>query len=86
MKMGRRLSRACGIGHVSIQICSALTASPARTACRRPILIATKATLFMGQDSKLADMKSNEQVTIARGQEIDGRSEAVIASQSDLRA
>ena len=32
MKMGRRLSRGRGIGYVSIQICSALTASPARTA------------------------------------------------------
>jgi hypothetical protein len=29
MKMGRRPSRACGIGHVSIQICSAPRALPA---------------------------------------------------------
>jgi hypothetical protein len=32
MKMGRRLSGGGRIGHVSIQICSAPTASPARTA------------------------------------------------------
>jgi hypothetical protein len=32
MKMGRWLSRGRGIGPVSIQICSALTARPARTA------------------------------------------------------
>jgi len=45
MKMGRRLSRGRGIGYVSIQICALLAPS------RRPILIATKATLFMGQDT-----------------------------------
>lgn len=31
-------------------------------------------------------MKSNEQVTIGQGQEIDDRSEAVIVSQIDLGA
>jgi hypothetical protein len=31
MKMGRRLSRGRGIGYVSIQVCSLITASPART-------------------------------------------------------
>jgi hypothetical protein len=46
MKMGRRLSRGRGIGYVSIQICALLAP------CRRPILIATKATLFMGQDTR----------------------------------
>ena len=45
MKMGRRLSRNCGIGHVSVQICSLLTP------CRRPILIATKYLVFRGQDT-----------------------------------
>jgi hypothetical protein len=42
--------------------------------------------VIYGTGHKLADMKSNEQVTIARGQEIDGRSETVIVSQSDLGA
>jgi len=46
MKMGRRLSRGRGIGYVSIQIYALLAP------CRRPVLIATKATLFMGQDTK----------------------------------
>ena len=32
MKMGRRLSCKRGIGHVSIEICTAHTASPAETA------------------------------------------------------
>ena len=43
--MGRRRSRGRGIGYVSIQICALLAP------CRRPILIATKAMLFMGQDT-----------------------------------
>jgi hypothetical protein len=46
MKMGRRLSRGRGISYVSIQICALLAP------CRRPILIATKATLFMGRDTR----------------------------------
>jgi len=33
------------VGYVSIQICALLAP------CRRPILIATKAMLFMGQDT-----------------------------------
>jgi hypothetical protein len=41
------------VGHVSIQICSAPRALP------RPILIATKAKLFMGQDTSLAYAKSS---------------------------
>src|SRR5580704_16168869 len=36
------------VGYVSIQICALLAP------CRRPILIATKATLFMGQHTKSA--------------------------------
>src|SRR5580704_3971308 len=35
------------VGYVSIKICALLAP------CRRPILIATKATLFMGQDTRL---------------------------------
>jgi hypothetical protein len=46
MKMGRRLSRGRGIGYVSMQICALLAPY------RRPILIATKAMLFMGQDTR----------------------------------
>jgi hypothetical protein len=46
MKIGRRLSRARGIGHASIQICSA------SRALRLPILIATKAMLVTGQDTR----------------------------------
>jgi hypothetical protein len=34
------------VGYVSVQICALLTP------CRRPILIATKAMLFMGQDTR----------------------------------
>ena len=49
MKMGRRLSGSCRIGHVSTQICSAPRVR--QLPDRRPILIATKATLFMGQDT-----------------------------------
>ena len=45
MKMGRRPSRGRGIGYVSIQICALLAPR------RRPILIPTKAMLFMGQDT-----------------------------------
>ena len=45
MKMGRRRSGHGRIGYVSIQICALLAS------CRRPILIATKAMLFMGQDT-----------------------------------
>jgi hypothetical protein len=47
MKMGRRLSRGRGIGYLTIRICAHLAP------CRRPILIATKATLLMGQDTRL---------------------------------
>ena len=45
MKMGRRLFRDRGIGHVSVQICSLFAP------CRRLILIATKYLLFRGQDT-----------------------------------
>src|SRR5215471_14966085 len=42
MKMGRRLSRGCGIGYVSLWICALLAP------CRRRILIATKDMLISG--------------------------------------
>ena len=54
MKMGRRLSRGRGIGYVSI-----LDMRPPRVRQlpnRRPILIATKATLFMGQDTAFVEV------------------------------
>jgi hypothetical protein len=68
------------VGHVSIQICSAPRALPSAHFDRN------ESHVIYGTGHKLADMKSNEQVTIARGQEIDGRSETVIVSQSDLGA
>jgi len=51
IKMGRRPSRACGIDHVSIQICSAPRVRPRPD--RRPILIVRKARLLMGQDTEV---------------------------------
>ena len=53
MKMGRRLSRGRGI--VTYRFRYAPLIPPVRLGppCRRPILIATKATLFRGQDTRL---------------------------------
>ena len=51
MKMGRRLSGTCRIGHVSVQICYLLPPVRLGSPCRRPILIATKYLVFLGQDT-----------------------------------
>ncbi|MFZ0504915.1 MAG: hypothetical protein WAM44_14445, partial [Chthoniobacterales bacterium] len=40
------------VGYVSIKICALLPPVRLGPPCRRPILIATKATLFMGQDTR----------------------------------
>ncbi|MFY9986994.1 MAG: hypothetical protein WAK31_19695, partial [Chthoniobacterales bacterium] len=39
------------VGYVSIKICALLPPVRLGPPCRRPILIATKAMLFMGQDT-----------------------------------
>ncbi|HXM02851.1 MAG TPA: hypothetical protein VN939_09635, partial [Chthoniobacterales bacterium] len=49
------------VGYVSIQICALLAP------CRRPILIATKAMLFMGQDTRFpADSLQNQNASSRR--------------------
>jgi hypothetical protein len=58
MKMGRRPSGDCRIGHVSVQICSLLAP------CRRPILIATKYLVLRGQDTSLV---TREPASIPQG-------------------
>jgi hypothetical protein len=52
LKMGRRLSRACGIGYRSIQICALLTPVRLGPPCRRPILNATTSSLYARRCTK----------------------------------
>ena len=53
MKMARRLSRGRGIGTYRFRYAPLLPPVRLGPPCRRPILIATKAMLFMGQDTRL---------------------------------
>jgi hypothetical protein len=56
MKMGRRLSRGRGIVTYRLRYAPLLPPVRLGPPCRRPILIATKARLFMGQDTRLLNL------------------------------
>jgi hypothetical protein len=56
MKMGRRLSRGRGIVTYRLRYAPLLPPVRLGPPCRWPVLIATKARLFMGQDTRLLNL------------------------------